>query len=179
MAKTWHQLEIERLTCVALLVVATLDCQAGSRPYLTVGEPASLRFRAPLQSASPALLAALTLPSPALTASAVIDNANTQSSVQELASAPADPSPGQIGPNSAETQPLDLDGQNWDSALFGTNTAVQVSQPTITAQMLLDLLRNGSSAGPKATNSLGAPAFMPPLPPVRSGSRATYRLIDP
>lgn len=179
MAKTWHQLDLERLTLVALLVAAALDVQGKSHPYLAVAEPAPLRFRAPFKPASPALLAALTLPAPALAAPTATPAAASSPSVQDLTTAPIDPSIAQLGPSSGNPGSLEFDGQNWDSALFGTNTAAQISQPTITAQMLLELLRNKSSTPHAVTNSVGGPVFSPPLPPAPLGSRATYRIIEP
>jgi hypothetical protein len=179
MAKTWHQLDLERLTLVALLVAAALDVQGKSHPYLAVAEPAPLRFRAPLKPASPALLAALTLPAPALAAPSPGSSPENQSPVQDLANASTDLSIPKLGPSPGDPSSLEFDGQNWDSTFFGTNTAAQVSQPTITAQMLLELLRNRSSTVPSGTNSVGGPVFSPPLPPAPLGSRATYRIIEP
>ena len=179
MAKTWHQLDLERLTLVALLVAAALDVQGGTRPYLAVSEPAPLRFRAPLKPASSALLAALTLRVPALAAPTATPTPDSPPPVQDLANLAVDPSLAQLGPSPGNPGSLELDGQNWESTFFGTNTAAQISQPTITAQMLLDLLRNRSSTAPVATNSVGGPVFSPPLPPAPFGSRATYRIIEP
>ena len=179
MAKTWHQLDFERLTLVALLVAAALDVQGGTRPYIAVAEPAPLRFRVPLKPASPALLAALTLPVPALTAPIATPTPEPRPTVQDLASTTTDPSLPQLGPSPGDPSLAEFDGQNWESTFFGTNTAAQVSQPTITAQMLLELLRSRPSTGPTATNSVGTPVFSPPLPPAPFGSRATYRIIEP
>ncbi len=178
MANLWRQLDGLRLSCVALALVATSGANGATRPYLAVAEPAPLRFKAPSAPASPVLLASLTLPPPEIRA--LPARAAPASKAAPKAEA-AVVEPGLAGKTAEavmEESVVGGDEKSWESSIFGTNVAFQGSQPVITAQMLLDLLRNGPS-GVLATNSAAGPVFLPPLPPVRPSSSATYRTPDP